>query len=46
MTEPQYRRNVLILMPESASKLCEIAIHPGNPGFEIGNGFNMRLQQQ
>jgi hypothetical protein len=32
MTEPQCRRNVLILIPESASKVCEIVIYLGNPG--------------
>ena len=32
MTEPQYRRNVLILIPESAHKVCEIVIYLGNPG--------------
>ncbi len=32
MTEPQHRLNVLILISESASKVCEIAIYPGNPG--------------
>ncbi len=32
MTEPQYRRNVLILISESASKVCEIVIYLGNPG--------------
>ncbi len=31
MTEPQYRHNVLILIPESASKVREIVIYLGNP---------------
>ncbi len=35
-TEPQYRRNELILKPESVSKVCEIVIYLGNPGQDQG----------
>ena len=34
MSEPQYRRNILILIPESASKVCEIGIYLENPGLK------------
>ncbi len=34
MTDPQYRRNILILISESASKVGEIVIYLGNPGLD------------
>ena len=37
MTEPQYRRNLLILKPEPASKTTEIVINLGNPGYSVAS---------
>ena len=34
-TEPQHRRNILILISEPAPKVREIAIYLGNPGLDF-----------